>query len=176
MLGAKGGLPLPKATTYSFASWLRLYNPPSPNEIAEMIANGENAVLRVRDLSGKLTERVLSGNNPLSIAAGGETFQIVHLSIGVAIAYGADVRVFLRTAAPLRTQSGEELMRALQPSFPNFRISVSVQTDPWFIGEDDYPILNHFVEHERPPTFEEYHQMRTLNCSYAGELPTCTLK
>jgi hypothetical protein len=173
MVGAKGGLPGPRGASYGFADWLRLYDPSRPNEIAEMIANGDDAVLRVRDLSGKLTERVLSGKNPLSVTVGGENFQIVYLSIGVAVAYGGEVRVFFRTASTLRTQAGEALMRALQPSFPSFRISVLVQNDPWFVREGDYPIVNPFVENKKPPTPEEYLQIKTLTCRYADGPPTC---
>ena len=177
MVGAKGVLPggrLPDAD-YGFADWLRLYDPSHPTEVAEMIANGEDAVLQVRDLTGKLTERVLSGKNPLNITAGGENFQIVYLSIGVAVAYGGEVRVFLRTASPLRTQTGEVLMRALQPSFPDFWISVLVQNDPWFVHEGDYPFVNPFVENKKPPTLEEYLQIKTLTCRYVDELPRCAV-
>ena len=176
MVGAKGRLPLPKATTYSFAAWLRLYEPPGPNEIAEMIANGDDAVLRVRDLTGKLTERVLSGRNPLTIAVGEEDFQIVHVSAGVAILYGGDVRVFLRTARPLRVETGEALLEALQASFPNFGISVSAQNIPWFVNEGDYPISNPFAENGRPPTPEEYLRTKTLRCSYVSGLPACRIE
>jgi hypothetical protein len=177
MLGSKGRMPLPKAINYDLAGWRPIYDMEGKNEIAEMIANGNDAILRVRDLTGALTERVLSGRNPLNIAVGGESLKILDISTTVAISYGGEVRVFLSAESSPRIQIGEAVIQALQPSFPNFLVSVSVQSRPaWFVSDGDYPFVNPFVVYERPPTPEEYREMKTLTCWHSARLPTCTLK
>jgi hypothetical protein len=177
MVGTKGGLPLPKATdaAYSFENWRRIYDLATPNEIAEMIRINDDAALIVRDRTGRLTERILTGRNPLRVAGAGQDFQIVDIILSRAIAYGADIRFFLRTAGPLRVEAGEELLQMLQSSVPNSRVSASVQNNAWFVDDGDYPFLNPFVEREAEPTKEEYLQTKTLDCEYVAGSPSCTI-
>lgn len=174
MVGAKGGLPAPKAGPYDYESWRRLYDRSlGSNEIAEAIAIGSNAVLLVRDRSGKLTEHVLSGTNPLRIVAGGQDFEIVHMALA---GYSTNLTLFLQTRGALEVAVGRVLLQKLQALVPNFEISTLVENEAWFVRVVGYPILNPFVEHNRPLTAEEYRQMKTLSCRYVAEVPECTIQ
>ncbi len=170
-------MPLPKTQAFDFEAWSRVYRQAgAPNEIAEMIASGDDAILRVRDRTGKLTEQVLSGKDPLRVAVGEADFRIVHVSVGRAIAYGSDVRFFVSTTGPLRLEPAEGLLQMLQASLPNFGASVNIQNSPWFINDVDYPFLNPFVETARPPTREEYLRTNTMSCMYVDGLPSCKIQ
>jgi hypothetical protein len=181
MIGSQAGFPLPKPDHYGFQTWLNIYNIKSePNEIAEMVAIGQDAVLRVSDRNGTLTERILSGKNPLRIAVEGRDFQIVYVAtdipVGKYVRYREDIRFFIRTVSPLRVDTEEELFRMLQVVLPNVRVIMNVQNDGLFIDSPDYPFLNPFVRIERPPTREEYLRTKTLRCDNAIGPPWCKIQ
>src|ERR1700722_1461283 len=71
--GQKGGAPLPKPDHVSYDYWRGQHDSLEklPNEIAEMVSIGDNAVLRMHDSSGQVLRKVLSGEDPLRVDIGG---------------------------------------------------------------------------------------------------------
>lgn len=67
--------------TYEF--WEVLYSdyksviPP----FAELLVIGENAAMRLRDNRGKISIKVLEGDNPYDVRACGESFALAHLTV-----------------------------------------------------------------------------------------------
>ena len=170
MIGSRGGVPLPKPDHFGFQTWMSIYNARNElNEIAEMTAIHEDAVLRVRERNGTATERILSGTNPLHISAGGQDFQILSV-----FESREDIRFFISTAFPLRVDGGEELLRTLQVALPNTAITANVQNDGLFIDSAEYPFLNPFVRIDRPPTEDEYRRIKTLTCNNT-RTPRCEI-
>jgi hypothetical protein len=176
--GSKGGPPLSKPDHVSFDYWRRMYETSvgSPNELAEMISIGNDAVLRVHGAAGNVSVKVLSGKNPLVVRVGDGTFEIVHFSFSTSMAYGKQADVYLRTASPLADESGLAVLQRLQALFPDLRVSVSVRNDAWFIFERTYPFCNPLVTRSAPPTAEEYSQTKTMVCEHLTDVASCRLE
>jgi hypothetical protein len=177
--GGRGGAPLPKPSHVTYDYWRGLYGSlaQSPNEIAEMISIGSDAVLRMHDDADKIHRRVLAGKDPLQIEVQGDRFEILYFAFsapGPYILQRADV--YIRTDAPLRTDTGLELLRKLQPVFPEFEVSIFIRNDPWFIYEPTYPFVNPFIENPNPPTTEEYGKGQSLKCRRLSGSPSCELE
>jgi hypothetical protein len=174
IMGAQGWYSVPTPDHFGFQTWINVYSSSNePNEVAEMVAIRDNAVLRVRDRSGMITEKILSGKNPLRIAVAGQDFQVLY--VYASLWRQEDIRFFIRTASPLRVDSGEELLRMFQVALPNRAIAVNVQNDGLFIGSPGYPFLNPFVRIEKPPTEQEYIRMKTLRCD-STRMPMCEIR
>jgi hypothetical protein len=173
MMGAQGWYSVPTPDHFGFQTWMNVYKSSNePHEVAEMLAIRDNAVLRVRDRNGTVTEKILSGKNPLRIAVAGQDFQILY--VFASLWRQEDIRFFIRTASPLRVDAGAELLRTLQLALPNRAIIANVQNDGLFIGSPGYPFLNPFVRIERPPTEQEYLRMKTLMCDNT-RMPPCEI-
>lgn len=174
--GETGGDPLPQPAhgrTYDY--WRGIYDQtPKVNEIAEMIAIGSNAVVRMREASGRVVRRVLSGQDPLQIDVRGEQYEILHIGFTNPSPYilqRADV--FIQTGAFLQKEMGLELLRILKPVFADIEVSVYIRNDPWFINASNYPFFNPLIGDRTPPSQEEYRATPTLSCGYWTGLPTC---
>jgi hypothetical protein len=177
--GDRGGPPLPKASHDSYEHWRGLYETlaRTPNQIAEAISIGKDAVLRVCDGSGRLSRKVLAGRDPLQIDLGSDRFEIVYLAFTAPGSYILQrVDIYVRTTSPLNTETGLELLRKLQPIFPDLEVSLLVRNDAWFISEPSYPFVNPFVAAANPPTAEEYSHSRTLRCGQRSGSPSCRFK
>lgn len=174
--GERGAAPLPQPVHgHTYEYWRGFYDSQSqlPNEIAEMVAIGKNAVLRMRDASGRVTRRVLAGRDPLLIGLQGTRFEIVHLAFSPARPYIFQrASVYVRTAEPLETAPGLELLGILRPVFPDLEVSVYIRNDAWFIHEAGYPFFNPLVEDEIPPSPDEY-RTPTLRCGHWTGAPAC---
>jgi len=177
--GDKGGAALPKPPHVTYDYWSRMYRSlsQSPNEIAEMISIGGNAVLRMRDGAGAIHRRVLAGRDPLQLEVEGDQFEVLYIAFstpGPYILQRADV--YIRTDALLKTEAGLELLRRLQTLFTDLEVSIFARNDPWFIYEPTYPFVNPFVENQSPPTPEEYGKGQTLNCGRISGSPSCRVE
>ena len=177
--GGKGGAPLPKPSHVTYDHWRGLYgsSAQSPNEIAEIISIGRDAVLRMRDGASKIRRRVLAGRDALQMEIQGDHFEILYFAFstpGPYILQRADV--YIRTDAPLKTETGLELLRSMQPVFPELEVSIFIRNDPWFIYEPTYPFVNPFIENQSPPSAEEYDKGRTLKCGRLSGSPSCRLQ
>lgn len=177
--GDKGGAPLPKPSHVTYDHWRGLYGSlaQSSNEIAEMVSIGGNAVLRIHDGVGTIHTRVLAGKDPLQIDTERDRFEVLYFAFstpGLHILQRVDV--YIRTDSRLTAESGIELLRRMQPLFPDFEVSIFVRNDPWFIYEPTYPVLNPFLKNERPPTIEEYGNGQTLKCGQTSHSPSCRLE
>lgn len=178
MYGANGAAPLPQpAHGRTYGYWRSIYDQARrSNEIAEMIAIGDNAVLRMRDANGNVTRRVLAGRDPLQIEVQGVHFEIVYFTFSVPKPYiFQSASIYVRTAAPLERVPSRELLSSLRPVFPDLGVSVHIRNDAWFINEPGYPFFNPFVEEQIPPSPENW-KTPTLRCGYWTGSPSCFLE
>jgi len=165
--GAAGGAPLPKPPHLTYEYWRGMYDAAvrSPNEIAELVSIGANAVLRVRDGVGKIHRQILVGEDPLAVEIDGDRLEVLYFAFSAARGYVSQrVDVYVRTRAPLEAEVGLKLFQKLQVFFPGLEVSIFIRNDPWFVYEPTYPFANPFVEDQHPPTAEEYPNGQTLRC------------
>jgi len=143
-----------------------------------MISIGDNAVLRMRDASGKVTRKVLTAKDPLIIPVQNVQFEIVYIAFSPPGLYvQQSISVYIQTAAAsLSVETGLELLRRLDPIFPGFAVAVAVQHDAWFIYEPGYPFFNPLTETLPSPTPEEYNKTQTLTCGHWTGSATCGLQ
>ena len=178
--GDKGGPPLPKPTAQiTYDHWRGLYDSAanSPNEIAEMISIGADAVLRMRDANGNINRRLLAGKDPLHIEVQGDQFDVVYLAFSGSGPYALHrVDAYIRASAKLKAEVGLQLLRVLQSKLQELEVSVSVRNDAWFIHEPTYPFFNPFTEALTPPTAEEYDRTKTLRCGFWSGTASCRLQ
>lgn len=177
--GQKGGAPLPKFPHITYEHWRTLYDSQvsAPNELAEMISIGSDAVLRVRDGGGNVSRRVLAGKDPLQIEVQGYRFEIVYLAFSApAPSVLQRVDIYIRTPAPLGSGAGMDLLRVLRPIFPDLDVTVYVRNDAWFIYEPSYPFLNPLIENSSPPGPEQYNKTQTLRCGNWSGSTSCRLQ
>ena len=176
MYGDKGGAPLPKPSHLTYEHWRGLHDSlgRSPNEIAEMVAIGNDAVLRMREANGNIRRRVLTGKDPLRIEIDGAHFEIVYVAFtapSASILQRADV--YVKTESELKVEAGLGLLGKLQPVFPDLELFLAIRNDAWFIYEPSYPFSNPFVEERNPPTAEECAKTRTLKCGRWSGAASC---
>ena len=141
--GDKGGAPLPKPSHVSYDYWRGLYGSlvQSPNEIAEMVSVGANAVLRIRDGVGTIRRRVLAGKDPLEIDVEGDRFEVLYFAFSTPELHTLQrVDIYVRTDASLQKEKGLMLLQRLQPLFPDLEVSIFVRNDAWFIYLTDVSV------------------------------------
>ena len=178
LLGDRGGSPLPKSGHFDFKMWRRMHDEAvnMPNEFAEMISINGEAVLRMRDGSGKVTKKVLTEHDPLKVVIAGDMFEIIYLGFSAPAPFTLQrVDAYVRTSASLKPESGLDLLRKLDQVFPGYEVSVFVRDDPWFIYQPSYPFFNPFVEEPTPPTDPD-HLAPTLQCGHWSGAPSCKIE
>jgi hypothetical protein len=177
IFGEAGGAPLPKPLSgYSFEYWRNFYNKlvNSPNEIAEMISIGNDAVLRVRNRSGHLTRRVLRGKDPLRLEEEEGDLELLHVAIDWGSPYRLSrVDIYARTGSTLGEDTGMRLWKKLRPLFPSFDLFLYIRNDGWFVYESSYPFVNPFEGESPPPSRERYNRTQTLSCGSWEGAPSC---
>lgn len=156
--------------------WLKLYNQFGRDMLpmAEIAGYGDNAVLRLRDASGKLSEAVLSGRNFLHVTLGGLRFEILKLAFDPPAPVDergtgnrAVVRVYARFSQveqATRPGSLESFGKYAQGLFGQEQTVVALRRDAFFITDNRFPIVYRFDELSRPPSREEYDRSSTVYC------------
>ena len=173
--GEPGGAPTSKPNHGSYDYWRRLYEvaAQTPNAIAEVISIDNNVILRMRDLDGKVTRRVLSGDDPLRMVVNSDPLEIVYISFRPSSLLSEAVSVYARTSAPLRAETGLILLRQLESALGDLQVSLAIRHDGWFIYQPGYPFLNPFLEEANLPTHEEYDKEPTLVCGRSTGTMAC---
>ena len=142
-----------------------------------MISIGDNAVIRMRDASGTVSRKVLAGKDPLIIDVESDRFEIVYIAFSPPGRYvQQSINVYIQTDAPLRVDTGLDLLRRLDPIFPGFEVAVAARHDAWFIYEPSYPFFNPLTETLPPPVAAEYTKTQTLTCGDWTGAATCRLQ
>ena len=155
--GHHGGAPLPLPTHSSDEHWRKLYETQKERhrEIAELVSFGGNAVLRLRDSSGKLVRRVLQGTDPLQYTVRGTLYEI--LSVGNTLHF--------RTTASLDVATGNQLVAQLKRVLPeSLRLNIEIRNNEWLMD----PIANPFIFNVPAPSDI---RSPTMFCNFYGCVP-----
>lgn len=179
------GIYLAGATEMTYATWRGLYDkygePLLP--MAEMVAIGDAAVLKVRYWDCKVYRKVLRGVDPLEIRIPGFRGEVLHVAYSLipeSLRDESNERIWLhfyvRTDMELGKVPGVAVVGHLQRLAGMRNVSVSMRNDIWFIESDSFPLVYRFAEQLVPPTEAQYRQSNTLHCwPDRGDLITCAL-
>lgn len=153
------------ATDVSYDSWEFLYRdyetkiPPS----AELLMIRNNAAMRVRDQRGGVVSTVLRGKDPYTVWALGKKLALVHMA-----AYkGAPLRdqskkfvdvlsFFLMADDDFDERAAKAITQGLIKETGIKEIQVVIRPDPWFISDDNFPVVSPYVRRTPPPSKVEY--------------------
>lgn len=162
-----------KVENLDYAWWLELYRKFGRNLLAaaEILCYQDNAVLRLRDSTGKVTESVLAGSNFLHVQLDRVQFEILKAYYGplpphTSSAPGDEAAVHIYVRASSAPISGEarEFSRLMQERYKQKRVTVLIRTDAFFLTDWVFPIMYRFDAATTPPTREEYEKSKTIYC------------
>jgi hypothetical protein len=170
----------PRLVHGGYDHWRKIYDTIKPLRIpvAELIANGNSAILLTRSKDGLITRNILKGLDPLTVEVGGATLHILDYAFTPVRAQSNETRVLVYawTTAPLTKELGAMAFEALAGSLPFPEAILSLRHDPWFIHDYAFPVFSPFSSALEPPTKEQYSKSPTLGClkRATGEL-TCSV-
>ena len=175
-------------TYENWAEWYRDYKIPPE---AELLVISGNAAMRVRDLSGHLTFRVLAGSDPYTSHVGQSEFHILHLAASDSaplastqplhgkngeLKYVLTLHFYVVAGSVVREQDAKAFTELLRHVSQVDEISVLIRRDPWFITADLYfPIVSPFAIAGDPPTREEYEHSQECSCRTRAAGTTCVV-
>jgi len=149
----------------------------NPAPMAQVMAAGESAVLRIRDSSGRVSRRVLEGTDVFRFEVTGVSCDVVDLSSSAS--QETDLFLLVKTSELLSPEAGEEvvrtLMRVMRLPMPS-RMLVAMRADPWFVECRRLFILYKFEPPQRPPTEAEYRLSTTLHCGVHDGAISCSYR
>jgi hypothetical protein len=178
-LGDGKGMPLIKGTGASFDAWLGIYRQASESrrDFAEMIAIGEDCVLRIHHSNGIISRQVIRGVDPLFLAINQDKFELLHFQFSFTPeSQVGHVAIYLRALGAVQESEGQTALRALRKRLGGISVSIAIRSDGWFVYQAGYPYLNLFNQDSDPPTQESYDKTRTMVCSDTSERPRCWLE
>jgi hypothetical protein len=152
----------------------------TPHPTAEAIAINGNVVLRVKDIDGVLTERILAGKNPLRLELNANVFEMLLITLQPAGPLHPCrptplMSVYVKTPGPLELHTLEETSREIADLLRSKSTSIYFRNDSWFISFDGFPVIYPFSTDTVPPTEAVYNKSHAFACllSCRKEGPTC---
>ena len=142
-----------------------------PLVAAEVIAVGDNVILRLRNSSGRITRRILQGHDPTQVSVGGVTFEILYLTgrrhsrfERCGHAGDIDPAVYLKTSAVLSEELCQRVTSQLAAALGVKQMYAHFRNDHWFICSV-FPVRFPFTSQETPPSEAEYYALPEFTCS-----------
>lgn len=138
-----------------------------------IMAQGKDAVSRLRDSGGDCTEIVLSGSNWLRSRVSRVGFEILEtyysplppIAEQPSPSDEAMVDICVR-ASPLPTAAqAREFSSLMRSRFQQLRLTIIIRQDAYFLTDEAFPIVYQFDKTPSPPTREQYRESTTIYCS-----------
>jgi hypothetical protein len=161
---------------YSYELWSDFYPKISKNvpPVAELLIFNRGAVMRVRDLEGKVHHLLLKGSDPLTFETKNYRFEILWVGVSRRSGDNVNIHFFVVGSPPLLVEQASEATRALSRLLKNGDVSVSLRTDSWFIKEFDFPLIYPFATRLGPaPSSVEYKRSAQTHCWLIGDEMFC---
>lgn len=170
--------------------------------VAELMAIGNDGVLRVRHPNGSISRVVISGQDPLILKHDSIVAEILHLEFratrelldrAVDAGLGRALRLYspsvqLLTPAeevaciyvrltpwPTVLRPPREISLAIARRLGIAAASVSFRPDSWF-ADDNYPVPNPYVEWREPPELANWRRVPQVFCSVEQEQGRCSAR
>jgi hypothetical protein len=132
--------------------------------IGELMAFGQNSVVRFRDKSGSVSETVLTGSDPRSVVIGGFKGKIVHAGMSGRMPMPW-LELYVVGTGALDSKAGAEYVADFSRQMGVNDSTIEFRSDPWFINEIWRTWLPLFEEHRgSPPSEEAFAATKTLDC------------
>ncbi len=165
-----------------YEGWLQMYRQFGQHRfpVAEILAYGGSATMRVRDPHGELKQVVLEGTrDTFRFKIRDFDFEIVRIDTPLIPDVHKDgphepinATFNIRTSDPLEEETGLAALEFLSKELNSPRdLHVVMRNDIWFI-EDSYT-SNLFFESDPPPPAEQYYKSITLSCALWGGKQSC---
>lgn len=132
--------------------------------IGELMAFGNDAILRYRSRDGAVTETVVSGSDPRSVAIDGFKGKIVHVFMQAQMPKPI-LELYLVGIGNINLDAAAEYSAAFNRQMGLNYSQVEFRSDPWFIHEIWTPWFPLFEEHRgEPPNEQAFNATKTLSC------------
>ncbi|MEO8097818.1 MAG: hypothetical protein ABI811_08965 [Acidobacteriota bacterium] len=146
--------------------WRMQYDAIAPKRfpIGELIAFGDNAVLRYRDRLGAVSETVVGGSNPRLVNIGGLNGKIVHVGMQGRMPRPW-VELYVVGTGTIDASASMKFIKGLREQIGSEAANVEFRSDPWFINEiwsTWFPLFEEF--RGDPPSESEFSATKTLSC------------
>jgi hypothetical protein len=146
---------------------------------AELLLLDNNAAMRIRDSQGRVSLKVLRGQNPYLVRAGNKEFMLLHLFISESRnldrgGYAVYLRFYLVTHDHFDEATARAVLQALRESAPSIEdIAVAIRNDPWFVLDSDFPVVSPFLTEINPPSKEQFEKAPQWTCIQSDEHMAC---
>src|SRR5262249_13476458 len=153
--------------------WLHLYNDfgRNPQPMAELSVYKENAILRLRDQTGKSKAVVLAGDNFLHVRLQSVDFEILKTYYHPLPPQTESIRgdeamisIYVRSSSLPSVELAREFSRLMQARFEQKRIMVAFSTDAYFLTDGAFPIAYRFNPPGIPRSRAAYGASHTIYC------------
>lgn len=143
---------------------------------AELIGLNGNVAMRVRDIDGRVTVKVLEGRSPYEISGCGASLSLLHIGITQTKSAAnlqeslTNVHFFVLSQGAVEESIAHCALRKIEDLKLTKSLAVSLRRDPWFIEDSDYPVVLPFLTSAYGPSKEEYETAPQWRCSsYEGK-------
>lgn len=170
--------------------------------VAELMAIGGDAVLRLRHPNGSISRVLISGRDPLILKRDAMVAEVLHLEFratrelldrAVEARMGRPIRLYspsvqLLTPAeevayiyvqltpwPTDLRGPREVSLAIARRLGIVVASVSFRPDSWF-ADDNYPVPNPYVEWRQPPELADWGRVPQVFCLMDKEQCRCSAR
>ena len=151
--------------------------------LAELVAVGENAVLRFRYQRGDYRQTVLRGQDPLLFEASGAAIRIVHLQYWVPLVGDGPTNgnnefldVFCQVEGTLTREVATAAFGILKSVFPSEALKAFFRTDGRFVMDDRFPWTEEFRNGLPFASYSVYQREASLSCQLANDSVSCSGK
>jgi hypothetical protein len=160
-------------TEKGYEWWLDLYNKfwRKLLPMAEILSQGKNGVLRLRDGTGICSETLLSGDNFLRANADHVKFEILKIYYRGLPPHTkpspgdeAVISIYVRASSYPSAEQAREFSRLTQSRFQQRRIRLIFRADAYFLADLEFPVMYRFDPAATPPSREEYEHSKTMYC------------
>ena len=160
-------------TEADYDRWFELYTKYGRRMLpmAEIIAHGEDAVLRLRNAAGVSSETVLSGKNLLHVNFDGTRFDILKIyyhplppHTESILGDEAMISIYVRASRFPTVAQAREFSQRMQTRFQQKRIVLAFRSDSYFLTDSSFPIVYRFDSRPMPPSRQQYENSKTLYC------------
>jgi hypothetical protein len=166
----------PKIDHMTYADWKNWHDASAKSQgaVAELVAVKGDAVLRIRDARGRVTQKVLRGHDPLVFEVGGLTFHILYFAfseLSPALIQVNSAEVYVESDRMPSAELGADIREHWRQLFPQFTTSLLFRQDLWFVYNPGFPFFYPFGEEGEPPSEQVYGRTHIMYCMDSS--PVC---
>jgi hypothetical protein len=165
-----------------YEDWLGVYTRAARKVLpaAEVISTKKGAVLRIRDVGGRVPRRVLRGVDPTLYTVEGIEFEVLDVRFPGGPPNWQTAHppthadFYVRSSSTPSIGSAEAVTRRLLADFVMTDCFARIQSGSWFVGDFGFGPLDRFAPDLRPPSKTTIHGLTQTSCGTFGTDVSCT--